>query len=91
MDQIAVKKEDFCDDESQRIFELRYNFYQTGDWKHLIRLIASSQGIIDRYNNELTDIESVKKIKGGRSDGSYLGVDIMGQKYMPAARLIRKK
>lgn len=62
-----VKKEDFCDEESQRIFELRYKFYQTGDWMELIRLLGFSQRIIDRYNDEIIGSASIDSLNKKKS------------------------
>lgn len=58
-----LKKEDFADEESQLIFEARYNFYKTGDWRYLVHLLGSNQKILDRYNNKV--LQTVQKINDG--------------------------
>ena len=77
-----MTKEDFADQLSQDIFTYRKAFYETGDWKHLLRMslrshsdtVAKVNKIADAFYQGLHESEMRIVIFGG---GRQREVDVL--------------
>lgn len=51
----TIRKEDFADEKSRRIFEHRFNYYTTGNMEHILDMV------IEEYNDFARRIGDLKK------------------------------
>ena len=74
-----ITKEDFVDPLSQDIFEYRKNFYETGDWKYLLRMfirehsaiVEKVQSIANRFYQDMEKSKMRIVVFGGGNNGTW--------------------